>query len=222
MKKRFWVLLLTLSFLSNGLFSQIDSAKKGKVVLKYAPLSILDPNLTTLQFGLEYYLSDKYSIQIEYGQKIPFSDSASLRSSFKGGNGFRIKTETHYHFTSNYVGLELFYWQNNYSSYDALLDTVLNRTERFDYKVKKQALGAALKYGFMIKVFKRVDLEIYGGVGLKYFFISNPDRNINRPNCILPKHFYEWFGPASFPDLEQYSGLRFNMPEGFRLCYNIK
>jgi hypothetical protein len=242
MKKEIGLLLFLLFILSHGLYSQTESIKKESVVLKYAPLSLLDPNLTTLQFGLEYYISDKYAIQIEYGLKIPFSDSASLRPSFKGGSGFRIKTEAHYYFGSNsifdfpfsiiepeigkfhnkYIGFELFYWQNNYTSYDALLDTVLNRTEEFNFKVNKRALGAALKYGFTIKVYKRLDFEIYGGIGLKYFLISNPDRNINRPNCILPRHFYEWFGPGSFPDLAKYSGLRFNMPIGFRICYTIK
>jgi hypothetical protein len=226
MKKRFWILFLTAFVVSNGLYSQNDS-KKGKIVLKYAPLSILDPNLTTLQFGLDYYLNDKNSIQIEYGQKIPFSNSVQLRSSFKGGDGFRIKLESHYYFASNtynrqYLGIETFYWKNKYYSTDAFLDTILHQDKDFEYLVNKKAYGLGLKYGFIINVSKRLELELYAGIGLKYFDISNFDRNLNRQNCIQYIKTYEWIGPRSFPDLEEYSGIRFNMPMGFRICYNIK
>jgi hypothetical protein len=151
MKKLITTILILLSLHS---FSQSDSTFRHLKVLKISALSFRVPYVgSSARISYEYGISDKFTLEHEVG--FNFYDS----------KGFMLRTDVKRYLNSgnnsNYLGIDLFYKNQNYTTSDTLLN---NYTF---YEVHKNAIALSVKYG-QVKTFNfGLIIDFYFGVGIR-------------------------------------------------------
>lgn len=179
MKNLIGTILILINF---QILAQSDSTIRTLKVFKISALSFRVPYVgSSVRISFEYGISKKFSLEHEIG--INFYDS----------KGFMLRTDVKRYLSSGrnseYVGIDLFYKNQNYHT----ADTILNNYVQYD--VSKNVLALSLKYG-QVTTFKfGLVLDFYVGLGLRLIQNRNtlsPTENFNMeatsdygPNLIM-------------------------------------
>ena len=88
-------ILVVLTITANDLHSQ----QSDKYIIKFAPLSLIDPYGPNIHFGSEFILKDKLSIETDIAVYIPNPYRKDSTPRIKDRIGFKIKPELRYYFS---------------------------------------------------------------------------------------------------------------------------
>jgi hypothetical protein len=181
MRKGIIIIIVLMSFTQN-LFSQDENAIGKSLEIHTMPLTIIGPS-PRLRLGIEYNVGKKlgYSIEIGAGKSFLNNGFAYGWSVGKDYSFFEIRPEIKYYFlkaTDNYSSLyfatELFYM----TKYDVQADDFYYPKNTYSIIKFKKATYRKVKYGIHIKggikqlLFKRFDIDLYGGIGVAYKIID--------------------------------------------------
>ncbi len=213
-----------------------DSAsfiRKPLLVFKLAPLSLFDPD-NTFQAGAEYCLSDRWSLQSEFGYgnyrtNLVQQDQYGRYNGKENKEVWRTRFEVRHYYTpfyqnphnNPYVALEVFYKRVNFLENKTLgRDCDQGNCAYFEdvaYKVFKNVVGSHIKVGFQRILFKRFLSDIYFGFGFRLIYINAP----GLPESAVPQNGRQFLlvniSPIS-PD-EPGSYQSFSMSLGLKLGY---
>ena len=170
-----YIFLVTPSLLFAQSKDSVQQQVRLPILAKYSPLSLLDPD-PTIQFGLEYPLSNLVSIQLQVGALKTFG-----RPDFWGNNSsrmiYRVRPEVRV-----YLNKERDSFDGAYLALEGLFKEVrqqraeeINQGSYFEYKeflLVRQAWGSHIKFGFQ-KTFTRNKkwlFDFYFGPGLRWVF----------------------------------------------------
>ena len=169
-----------------------------KLVLKFAPFSLLDPNRSVIQFGLEYKPLEWLGLQADYGYKFTPLQIFAWNSAKENHKYFTLRAETRFYFKpvdvfKFYLATEAFYIPQTYRLYNA---TVIRDTVemQYDYSdINRSAIGGTLKAGATVNLGKRFMVDVYAGLGIRQRSIKH-HTHIETP---LPDYlFREWTSPV--------------------------
>jgi hypothetical protein len=184
-------------------FAQSDSTIRTLKVLKISALSFRVP-----------YVGSSARISYEYGISKRFSLEHEIGFNFYDTRGFMLRTDIKRYLksgrNSDYVGIDLFYKNQNYHT----ADTIVNNYIQYD--VSKNVLALSLKYG-QVATFKfGLVLDFYVGLGLR--LIQNRNTLSSKENSKMePTSDY---GPNLILNK---AGTRFypNVLFGFKIGYKL-
>ena len=224
----FFLILSFSAVYSQRSFSAI--AKPRAVTIKFCPLAMADDvSFPTIQIGIEYRFSEKISWYNEFGIKYRKSYYEKTDTSFISSRGFKAKTEVRYYikkrnrkawgfyggingfFTRDYHNTQIHYHHNN--------DTTL-MTDVF--AVKKDVFGGNFVFGFQRNLSKKVGVDVYGGLGIRFRNVIpyNQEYNRNTDNYIYGRDMQI----SNFRQQTDVNGgfsTTLNITWGVRLCYKF-
>jgi hypothetical protein len=181
------IIVFLLSFQFIFAQSKLDSlsefaSRQPRLIVKWAPLSIIDPH-STVQLGLEYLFAGPWSFQQEIGY----------------GNNFEVISENDYldreiwRFRSEirkymddfkpkgrgaYIGFEVLYKRVNYTKEGRIgrdcEDGDCEFFEIMEYKILKDVIGVHGKFGGQFVIDNRLVVDIYMGGGLRNITVKSP------------------------------------------------
>jgi hypothetical protein len=171
----FFFLLPTMGIAQENKDSLLDSAKS-HLVIKFTPLSLVDPLTPALQFGVEYIpgaLQNRIGLQFDYGYNLAlFRDKGSwvqedtdyhkFRSEIRGYLGKKRSRGV-------YLALEGFYIHQDIFLKDQGYTDIYGQDYSFDAaEVLNTVKGFALKTGNNFYFGKRWNVDFYTGFGFRY------------------------------------------------------
>lgn len=179
-KKITLIIFLLLSFQVLKAQEKTDSlsplvAKQPRLIIKWAPLSLIDPH-STVQLGAEYLMGNAWSVQQEIGYGRNFEVLATedyhdreiwrFRTEFrKYTDEFRSKG------TGPYTAFEVLYKRINYAKEGRIgrdcADGGCEYAMITDYTLLKDVIGIHVKFGGQFVVENRLVIDIYMGGGLR-------------------------------------------------------
>lgn len=191
MKLRTYILIsfLCLSFIQAQCMSDVksDTAKAGAMpawIFKFSPLALVEIPQPSVQFAIEYKLTNTFSLQHELGW-FPAISSMGIFEQGEKYNGGKIKTELRFYFEDEpgsdevyqrsylaFEGLyrirvvrkEAWYWMND-GSFSQWLELYQNRQQyAFHFKYGRQKI-ISQKHGVFI--------DYYAGFGLRKYFSTH-------------------------------------------------
>jgi hypothetical protein len=190
--KRIVIAIVILISCGPGLIAQSKESTNKSFELHTMPLTLADYT-PRLRLGAEYNASDKigYCVELGIGNYFLNSNQLVARGSSNDYLFYEIRTEVKYYFNTNksnhslYYSVELFYinmtdvFENN-SYYPENTSGSIFYTKATFYK---QKYGLHVKGGIKLIAFKRIDFDIYAGIGVAR-------RNIDYKNVINPNTDY--------------------------------
>ena len=190
-------ILIFLCSYSNGLFGQTSS-----VVIKFNPFALINPKGPNVQLGAEY-VKGKWS----YGSDIGvFLTSSSEKGDYRIADrrGIKIRPEVRYYFKPDldaekprlgpYVAGELSLVKDHFK----LGDTFVKEWNSdgpddlfYDYHIiSRYEASLRLKIGTQVILWKRLALDMYVGMGLRYNHATFEYR-VPYENCCPVMRFFE-------------------------------
>ncbi len=161
--------VLTLLFfnVSALAFAQQNSELANRLLIKFSPLSLSEPETVVFQGGLEYFFSPKVSIQSEIGLNGGVFGVPSGRRRNEDFSLWRSKTEIKFHQKEFYWGFEFFFVQKdlirNDDSFTPFQQQIWYQQARIDFEV----YGAAVKFGRQVFISNNILLDFFTGYGLR-------------------------------------------------------
>lgn len=158
-------------FLSVCFCAQTNDNLNNHLSLKIAPFSLLDIySGMSARIGIEYKIVNTLSLYNEFGTYI------SGPNSLLNNQGMLSKIELKKYFfqveqhTGNYLSVELFYKHQKFNLIDSIS---LNTKYEKEYKVLKDVACFTIKYGKLSVYMKRLIVDAFVGVGLRYKVATN-------------------------------------------------
>ena len=160
-----------------------QSNRKIAGILKFAPLSLFDLD-NTIQFGYEYPLNSRWTLQAEAGYGNQYFNIFHFNSSYhRDREIWRARTEGRYYLSRHrkapwggYIAMEVLYKRITFSEQGSIGRECENGIcayfERTRYKIFKDVVGYHLKIGAQRWIGKRITLEGYVGLGARRIFIK--------------------------------------------------
>lgn len=189
------------------------------IALKLAPLSVIDPNYSSLVMGLEVKPFQNWGAVVEYGIKTPsLIGSEDLKSEniqlFKFRSELRLYTKN---FEGLYFGVEYFTSQKKYTSYNSYY---LHNQDLYDYEssnVDVKVYGYCLKSGSNIHLTKRLFLDVFFGLGQRWVNVNHQSENEE----LLGKFPKE--NVLLFDRIDEHEGItkKYHLAAGFKVGYRI-
>ena len=224
-------LILAFYLFSNLIFSQGAGLDRNWSIKGNAIQLIDGASFPTFQLSTERKINSYFSIAAEFGYQIYSFDTAadtifSKPSGFKSNIEGRIYLQKLLNSRVNskrgefFVGLQLFYRQNQFSSYVSYREISQNensnsRRYNDDFGVKTEAMGINLTFGNQISVTRKLLLEPFIILG----YMNREIRN-SELQYVESKHEID-SGGFLVTDLENQSGKIFNFGFGFRIGYRL-
>jgi len=192
-------------FLDGILFSQGTFCQNtDHVILKFAPLSLIDPYGPHVHFGLEFISKGKIAFESDFSIYIPniyFNDETPRISNRKG---FKLKPEIRFFLNGEtvkeknnrglYLANEVFFVKDNYKrgdtfrGYDQELDTTYIY---FDYEIiDRYEIGDNLKIGYQVIIKEKLIIDSFLGLGLRYYN-AKYDYEITDEICCPTMRFFK-------------------------------
>jgi hypothetical protein len=184
----------------------IDAYRNPQWVVKFAPLSLLDPS-NTIQFGLERMIGEHQSIQIEvgYGWQGMNLWQSSQSSRYSDTENWRGRAEWRYYWRGgpigSYIAVEGLYKQVTAQENGTIgigCDTgPCQYYQLFSSPISKHVWGGHLKFGRQLALSSnnRLVADFYGGLGIRGNTIERTPR---------PVGFY-YFQPRGFTLFDPFS-----------------
>lgn len=176
-----------------------ESYHKYSNILKITPLKLTGQINPAIELSYERRTGNSFSTQIMASYLLPKSVwgvSTDFNPDIKGG---RVSLEEKFYFKKSaplgpYFSLEFNYLKNRYRDIwdfgvkNIYSDTTYNFTNyRDEYGINKQTYSLNLKFGYQMIV-KRLSLDFYGGLGLKYKDVVHFDRTNPADEMEMPRH----------------------------------
>ncbi len=213
-------------------FSQ-DSTKF-EVLLRINPQAIIDPYTATIQSGIELRFNKKIALEFDYGHQFnKFELWKSEDRYAKKQSYYKLKFGVKYYPLNlnlyknidmlPYIGLAYFYIPNYYIVTDAWFTDSDGSQYTFDaVDIFKETNIATLKLGVEYVIFKRLNIDFSGEIGLRNARLSH----LSYVNKVETDEFYwtEWgfFGPNNrHPMVRNSLYLGVNLKIGF-IPFKIK
>ncbi|MBW6481221.1 MAG: hypothetical protein K0B37_17465 [Bacteroidales bacterium] len=206
---------------SQNTFSQ----KADKLILKFAPLSLMDPYGENIHLGSEFISKGPLSFETDFATYILIFDRDNELPRIKDRIGIKIKPEIRYYLNSRkpksvfykgfYIANELYLISDKfkrgdtYIHYDHALDT--NYLYHDYEKIKRFIIGDNFKIGYQSVTKIKLTFDYYFGLGLKYYNGSY-DYEITDPICCPVMRLFE---------IPVYKGIRPNITFGIKLGYAL-
>ena len=160
----------------------------GTVTVKFCPLALADDiSFPTIQMGIEYRVSKQISWYNEFGIKYRKSYYEKTDTSFISSKGFKAKTELRYYIKKRnrkafgfYGGVNAFFtrdYHNNEILYFHDKDTAII-TDAF--AVRKDVFGFNFIFGFQRNISKKIGVDVYGGVGIRFRDVTAYEKEYNK------------------------------------------
>lgn len=162
------------------------------LILKFAPLSLLDPFGENVHIGSEFNLNGPFSIEADLATYVQIFDSPRIKDRL----GFKFKPEIRYYLTSKkrktsdcggfYIANELYFIFDKFKRgdtfrhYDQTLDT--NYLYHDYERIRRFIIGDNFKIGYQAVTKIKLTFDYYFGLGLKYYKGSY-DYKVNDPIC---------------------------------------
>jgi len=211
------LVILLFSIFSQNAFSQ----KKEKFILKFAPLSLLDPYGPNYHFGSEFFIKGRISIETDFAIYIPNYNKNDETPRIKDRNGFKIKPEIRFYFKQKdsagtaykgwYFADELFFIKDRFKQGDTFI-TQDHTEQYFDFEIiKRMEIGNNIKIGYQSIIKNKVIIDSYLGIGIKYID-SKYEYEITDDICCLLNRYFE---------LPLGKGLKPNFTFGVKIGYII-
>jgi len=193
--------------------------KADKLILKVAPLSLLDPFGENIHLGSEFILKSPLSIETDFATYIRIFDPPRIKDRI----GFKIKPEIRYYLNSKkqktasykgfYIANELYFIFDKFKRGDTFIhyDQTLDTNYLYhDYeKIRRFIIGDNFKIGYQSVTKIKLTFDYYFGLGLKYYNGSY-DYKITDPICCPVIRLFE---------IPVYKGIRPDVTFGIKLGY---
>ena len=158
--------------------------------LKISLLSLVDePGFPTIQGGIEFSLGKKISWYNEAGVKYRKSYYDMADTSFVDSRGFKLKSETRYYLKNRhnvYIGINGFYTKDFHNTEAGYFYTGNSSDYRIDnFSVRKIVKGLNVIAGKSYKTWRRSNIEIYGGAGIRFVSVENDNIEIDHTKDVL-------------------------------------
>jgi hypothetical protein len=220
MKKRFSIIFCLIAIL---ITQQAFSQKTDKFILKFAPLSLLDPYGENIHLGSEFLTKGPITFETDLATYILIFDRDKELPRIMDRIGIKIKPEIRYFLNSRkpksvsykgfYVANELYFVSDKfkrgdtYMHYDQALDT--NYLYHDYEKIRRFIIGDNFKIGYQSVTKIKLTFDYYFGLGLKYYNGSY-DYKITDPTCCPVIRLFE---------IPVYKGIRPDITFGIKLGY---
>ncbi|WP_198172466.1 DUF3575 domain-containing protein [Hymenobacter ginkgonis] len=197
--------------------------------MNFSPLATLDPNTSTLLFGVEYRLSQRIGVAAEYGARFrPLQLTGfGLTKNKNDYHYYKIKAEVRYYLPpidkhphqEIYMALQPFFVPQTYTRYNDnyVVNDIHIGYDRAD--VKKTVTGLDFKLGFIWHYGPSWQLEVGGGLGIRHVSVAyQTDREFleQRANQFQVNMFNQSEKPGSGLDFDVATvckvGYRFGLP----------
>jgi len=197
MKTTFLIFFLVLLHLVSR--SQ-DSTGFFRAAIKLTPTSLLNPNIATIQPGIEWRFRKNVSILVEYGFQT--KKLAMFWNREQHDKRYRkIRSGARFYFISRrrthlYYELNFFNVKQNYTKFDSYVQ--LQNAQTYHYEkseISNNSWGFSANGGMIIKLNGRLHLEYYSGLGLKWRRIGHTLLN---PVEVYWLPVREWFPQADW------------------------
>ena len=193
--------------------------KADKLILKVAPLSLLDPFGENIHVGSEFILKGPLSIETDFATYIRIFDPPRIKDRI----GFKIKPEIRYYLNSKkqkpayykgfYIANELYFIFDKFKRGDTFIhyDQALDTNYLYhDYeKIRRFIIGDNFKIGYQSVTKIKLTFDYYFGLGLKYYN-GTYDYKITDPICCKVMRLFE---------IPVYKGIRPDVTFGIKLGY---
>jgi hypothetical protein len=206
-------------------------AQKKKPVIEFCPICLVDEiSFPTIQAGVSFYFSDRFSLYNEVGVKYRKGYYEDSDTSFIGSRGIKLKTEFRYNiFKTNkflknsYVAFNIFYNNETHNTtigYYFQKDSLKNWVDGFG--VKKSVIGFNLLLGWKKNIWNKFSFNPYVGLGLRFVNISTVSKEFNRNRDYLQQPIdVTVVGLRNGEDANEKARNNFNLTLGIRLCYQF-
>lgn len=164
------------------------------LILNFSPLATLDPNTSTLLFGAEYRFSHSLAFALEYGVRFRLFQLTGfgLTDNKNDFQYHKVKADVRYYLPrlenhprqEIYVALQSFYVPQTYTRYKSnyVINDIHIGYNQAD--VDKNVVGTNVKVGFVWHHGPSWQLEVGGGLGIRYVKIAyQTDREFKEPNA---------------------------------------
>lgn len=222
--KQLIVLVSLILLFTHDLYSQEDFESGSSLRVEVSPLTMIYYT-PRFRFGFEFLSNNKLGYSINFGIGNSSLNKARLDGLIFGNDYsfFEIRPEIKYVLIKNednsfYCATELFYIKmrdqfksGHYQKKDSYNEIV------YDSAIfNKQKTGVHFKAGIGINIFKRLDFDLYGGVGIA-------ERKIDYSDIVNPIEgerpiFVEWIPQ---PDLFEGKSVIFQLTMGYKIVYTL-
>ncbi len=180
-------------FISNFLIAQTDSTQKHPLILKIAPLALLDPQTPVLLVGMEYIFHSHWGLEGNIGVN-PFVTNATKPvdtyvrfDDHPSYNQYqlKLKSEVRYYLSKKrtpkgvYFALEMYYVfvRAERDDFHYQYEKVANIVYEYDHaRIIKNLFGNNLKFGGQV-MGRRFGMDMFVGVGYRISSTHYKTRN---------------------------------------------
>ncbi|WP_144605450.1 DUF3575 domain-containing protein [Algoriphagus algorifonticola] len=147
--------------------AQQDLGLERQLLVKTSPLAFLEPETIVLQGGLEYFFSNKISIQSEIGVNGGIFGIKADRGKNEDFKLWRTKNELKFYTKKNYWALEFFFVNKDFTR----TDDKYNHTGQTIYydqaKIQFRVFGSGVKFGRQVYTSENILIDSFGGLGFR-------------------------------------------------------
>ena len=198
MTRLFVQILLILGIVNNS-YAQQDLGLERQLLIKTSPLAFLEPETIVLQGGIEYFFSNKISIQSEIGVNGGIFGIKTDRGKNEDFKLWRTKNELKFYTKKNYWAIELFFVNKDFIRTDDYYSQT-GRTFYYDEaRIRFQVIGSGIKFGRQVYTSKNILIDSFGGLGFRgrYRQISQVELSKNQSER-LNENFFDFSGRYRF------------------------
>ena len=195
------ILILLISIL--GFVQGVSGQKPSATVISFTPLSLINPTGSNIQIGAEL-IRGKWS----YGSDIAvYLSHSSKKGDYRTADrrGFKIRPEIRYYFKPRlkdekphlgfYVANELLFIKDHFKRGDTYAEDWDNPIDEYnlfyDYDIiSRYEFGTNFKLGYQSILWKRITLDWFTGIGIKYIN-STYEYRVPYVNCCPVMRFFE-------------------------------
>jgi len=201
-----------------------------RVSIKIPVLAFVDEfSFPTIQSGIEFGISKKISWYNEGGIKYREGYYSMPDTNLIATAGFKLRSEIRYYKATirngKYVGINGFYTKDSHHSIASYYYSGDSSDERIDnFTVKKIVTGLNLVIGTIYPAGKKISVEIYSGVGIRFISIlqNNKEFDLQRDTVYRGSPCFTIADVAYRKDITGGSSIAPNFSFGMRFSYHFR
>lgn len=152
---------------SYSLFAQQDLGLEKQLLVKVSPLSFFEPETIIIQGGLEYFFSNKVSIQSEVGVNGGLFGMTAGRGKNEDFRIWRSKSELKFYSKKYYWAIDFFVVNKDFIRIDDHYTPFKREIHYNRARIEFQVFGGGLKFGKQLFISKNLVMDMYGGLGIR-------------------------------------------------------
>ncbi len=164
---RLFILFFLILGLASISFAQQDLGLEKRLLVKISPLAFLEPETIVLQGGVEYFFSNKISIQSEIGVNGGIFGITADRGKNENFKLWRSKNEVKFYTSKFYWAIEFFWMEKDFIRLDdyyvPFRQEILYDRAQIDFRV----VGGGLKFGKQVFTSRNILIDSFVGLGAR-------------------------------------------------------